>query len=421
MMENDLNNGFEELVRKKLEDYKIPVEQGNWDVIEQSLIRKKRTKYFHIAAGAVAAAIVLFLITVLPENNDNNMPQNNIQTNAIPEKSTSSPTIQPNVAEQITEKTATEQNQHVSKSVPKYNAAINTPRNQSEKSKSQPENPPIKEKLRIIPQKTVSGISINLSIQNKFQLPDNTRLVEPTNKKTDDKMNDRNSPDNNKLAPLNKNKSTDKGWSVSMGFGAGGYQNIDGNKQNSNLIAAAPLLTSSNSTDYIKNKHKDEIMVPDNADSQYGLPLSGKLIVRKNFNNKWAVESGLNYTYLPTKYKWNKNTVGQQLHYLGIPLNVVYYVVSKPKWNIYASAGGMMEKGVYSHLDRSDNSTTKVNMKGLQWSVNGSAGITYNLYRGLGLFFEPQFGYFFDNGQPESIRTAWPVSFSIGAGVRFDF
>jgi hypothetical protein len=206
-----------------------------------------------------------------------------------------------------------------------------------------------------------------------------------------------------------------------MSFGAGNYQMPNVNNRNADLIMAAPLLTSSNSVDYVRNKYKNEIMVPDNVNSQYGLPLSAKFMIRKDIGTRWAIESGLSYTYLHTKYKWNKNTVNQQLHYLGIPLNVVCYVVSKPNWNIYASAGGMMEKGVYAHINRSDKLVTKVNMKGLQWSVTGAVGTTYKLRKNVGLFFEPQFGYFFDNNQPESIRTESPISFGLGAGLRFDF
>jgi hypothetical protein len=161
-------------------------------------------------------------------------------------------------------------------------------------------------------------------------------------------------------------------------------------------------------------------MIPDNAKIQYGMSMSAKLSVRKNITSKWAVETGINYTYLPTKYNWNQNSASQQLHYLGIPLNAVYYVASKPNWNVYVSAGGMVEKGVYAAIKRNDGINSKVKFSGLQYSVNGALGVTYKLYRNIGLFFEPQFGYYFNNNQPESIRTAWPVSINLGAGFRFN-
>jgi hypothetical protein len=427
-MLKDLNNGFEELIRNKLEDYVIPVDSSNWDAIEKSLIRRKGLKYVYTAASIVAAAVVLFLITLyLPENiegyRSGDSPIDEIFGD-LP-----FPPIQSNVTK-LTDKDTTKQNQQapvnlsgqkqfVPGTVLAYNTEVNAIVTQIEKSELHPEDPPVKEKLKITPQ-AVSGISINLSPSKYIQYPNNRLLTETLIHKPADKKNDNNMLAN-KTVNLNKEELENRGWSISMSFGAGSYQNVTGNKRNAGLIAAAPLLTSSNSANYVKNKYKDEIMVPDNADSEYGLPLSAKVIARKDFGKRWAVESGINYTYLPTKYKWNKNTVNQHLHYLGIPLNVVYYVVSKPSWNIYASAGGMVEKGVYSYIHRKDNLKTKADMKGLQWSVNGTMGTTYKLYKNLGIFFEPQFGYFFDNGQPESIRTAWPVSFNLGIGLRFNF
>jgi hypothetical protein len=424
-MLNDLNNGFEELIRNRLEDYRIPVEPSNWDAIEKSLIqrkrKRKRSKYVYTATSLIAAAAVLFLITLyLPENNTD-VEKNDSPINVISEKSTS-PTVQPDVTQQTTKQNQqtqdnrSEQKPVISNPVLAYNNdEVNVAVTQSPKFNQHPEDPPIKEKLKIMPQ-TVSGISINLSPTSNIRLPNNMRLSEATIKKPADN----NKMSTNKVVKFNKEDSENSGWSISVSFGAGSYQNVTGNRKNANLVTAEPLLTSSNTVIYVKNKYKDEMMVPDNADSEYGLPLSAKVIARKDLGNRWAVESGLNYTYLPTKYKWNKNTVNQHLHYLGIPLNVVYYVVSKPNWDIYASAGGMVEKGVYSYIHRTDNLKTKANMKGLQWSVNGMAGATYKLYKRLGIFFEPQFGYFFDNNQPESIRTEWPVSFNLGIGLRFN-
>ncbi|MDR1582583.1 MAG: porin family protein [Prevotellaceae bacterium] len=412
-MSKDLKSGFEELIRNKLEDYRVPVDPSNWNAIENSLIRRKRSKYIY-AAASIAAAAVLFLITLnLPLNKNTASEDIGKQIAQEPTKPKSKPD------QQISEK-KTEQKQSVSDPISTYNAAVNTIIAQVEIPEAQPENPPITEKTKFINQ-SVSSISINFSTPNKLQLPNNMHFIETLNNKSIDKKNDNYLPDNkkNRKISLDKNEQENKGWSVSMNFGAGNYQNVNSNSKNSDLIMSTPLLTSSNSTDYVKNKYKNEINVPDNAGLQYGLPLSAKFIVRKDLNARLAVESGVSYTYLPTKYKWNKHTANQQLHYLGIPLNVVCYVVSKPNWNIYASAGGMVEKGVYSYIQRSDDLVTKPKMEGLQWSVNGALGVTYKLRKGLGMFFEPQLGYFFDNEQPESIRTKWPVSFGLGIGLRF--
>jgi hypothetical protein len=447
-MSNDLNNGFEKLIRDKLEDYRTPVEPGSWNAIEKSLIRRQRSKYLYIATGIVAAAIVLLLITLnLPDNV--NQPDNK-ETIAVKKDSTSpvkqpdNQNTAPNIDSQTNRKTVaqpnqqtpenqtkTEQEQSVSNPVPVHGATVNiivaqiekpdTNTNTDTDTNTDAEDPPLKERLNFIVPRSISGTSINISTSNKLQLPDNnnTRIAEVLNSKPADKKNNNHTPNVSKYITVHPNKTNNNKWSVLMSFGAGNYQAPVNNK-NADLIMAAPLLTSSNSVDYVRNKYKDEIRVPDNAGSQHRLPLSAKFIVRKDLNTRWAIESGLSYTYLSTKYRWNKNTVNQQLHYLGIPLNAVCYLVSKPGWNIYASAGGMVEKGVYAHINRSDNIAIKSNMSGLQWSVNGAAGATYRLRRGVGVFFEPQIGYFFENGQPESTRTENPISFGLSAGLRFN-
>jgi hypothetical protein len=443
-MLSDLNNGFEELIRNKLEDYKVPVDPGNWNAIEKSLLRSKRLKYLYTTTGIVAAAAVMFLITLnLPPNN---RKPDGKQTTVVVQDSTpgtgqpgkqttisdgnGQTTQQTTVTDRQTPENQTEQEQSVTNPAPVYNANTITaqagkPDAYPEDPDAYPEDPPVKDRLRIVPH-TISGTSISISSSNKLHLPDDVRpsmSVPAGSRKFDDRNDNHIRPDNKKdmVANLDKNDLNSKKWSVSISFGAGNYQPATVNSKNSDLIMAAPLLTSSNSVDYIRNEYRNEMKVPDNANAQHGLPLSGKFIVRKDINSRWAVESGVSYTFLSTKYKWHKNTANQRLHYLGIPLNAVCYVVSKPNWNIYASAGGMMEKGVYARINRSDNLATKVKMNRLQWSVNGAVGATYKLRKGWGLFFEPQFGYFFDNEQPESIRTEWPVSFGLSAGLRFNF
>jgi hypothetical protein len=434
-MSSDVNNnGFEKLIRDKFEDYRTSVDPHNWDAIEKSLVRSRRVKYIYTATGIVAAAVVLLLITLNLPRKDNQ--QNGNQTPEVSQNSTPAITQSDNrqnavsassdgqtFQETTTSDNQTKQKQSVSTSAQTYSVATTAVAVQTEKPDMYPENPPVKDRLIIVP-KTVSGTSISISALDKLQLTKDMRFTGTLSSTHAGKNSDNLVRQDNKkdlTAHLDKSAPDNKKWSVSVSFGAGNYQapNVDG--KNSDLVMAAPLLTSSNSVDYIRNKYRDEIKVPDNADSQHGLPLSAKFIIRKDLNNKWAVESGLSYTYLSTKYKWNTNTVNQQLHYLGIPLNAVYYAVSKPGWNIYASVGGMVEKGVYARIKRNDNITAKSNMNGLQWSVNGAIGATYKLRKGLGLFFEPQFGYFFDNGQPESIRSEWPVSFSLSAGLRFNF
>jgi hypothetical protein len=172
-------------------------------------------------------------------------------------------------------------------------------------------------------------------------------------------------------------------------------------------------------------------------------PLSFGLTVRKNFNQYLAIETGLTYTFLQSKFRenseWRSRDATLRLHYLGIPLNAVAYLINKPQWNIYFSLGGMVEKGLMQDYDQhtsykypenyhylyNDQPAYDISLQddipGLQWSLNTSFGIGYKLYRDFSIYFEPRIIYYFKNNQPVSVRTETPLQVGLNAGLRFEF
>jgi hypothetical protein len=157
-------------------------------------------------------------------------------------------------------------------------------------------------------------------------------------------------------------------------------------------------------------------------------PVSAGLSVRMPLSERIAVESGLSYTYLLTRL--SGSTTGDYraevtLHYLGVPLNLVYSFLKEQKWEIYASAGAMLEKGLrtdykqYQNWDDVQVTTTgNTSVDGVQWSMNGILGIGYTLHKNISLFFDPQLSYYFENDQPFSIRKEMPLLVSLNAGLR---
>lgn len=116
------------------------------------------------------------------------------------------------------------------------------------------------------------------------------------------------------------------------------------------------------------------------------------------------------------------------LHYLGVPVNLVVKLWDHPKWNIYLSGGMMLEKGLRSKLhqdkigtDQFETLVEKKGIDGIQWSLNASAGVSYRLLKDWSIYLEPRLSYYFDNDQPVSIRTENSVIVGIGAGFRFEF
>ncbi|MCC8094169.1 MAG: porin family protein [Tannerellaceae bacterium] len=167
------------------------------------------------------------------------------------------------------------------------------------------------------------------------------------------------------------------------------------------------------------------------TDTEYSLPVTFGFTFRKELNDYIGIESGLVYTYLSTKYTRRGSQhfdAKATMHYIGVPVNLVVTLWKQPNWNIYFSAGIMGEKGVrmlYQEIayGKQLNSETKVRgrIDGLQWSANFSPGLTYRITKEWGIYAEPRISYYFDNAQPENIRTEKPLVIGIGGGVRYHF
>ena len=183
----------------------------------------------------------------------------------------------------------------------------------------------------------------------------------------------------------------------------------------------------------------DEMLQPDasrtiSRDVHHHQPIRVGVTLRYAFAPRWAVESGLNYSHLRSDVTvGNANNYYDErtsLHYIGLPVNVVYSLLSTRAVELYVMAGGMVEKCVSGSLrtnyfvggEPHNNSHSSVSVGGLQFSANASAGVQLNLSPTVGLYAEPGVGYWFDNGSKvESIYHDRPRNFNLNLGLRFTF
>jgi hypothetical protein len=167
------------------------------------------------------------------------------------------------------------------------------------------------------------------------------------------------------------------------------------------------------------------------SDITHYAPISFGLTVKKELNDRFALESGLVYAYLASKFE-NKNPEKDallQLHYLGIPLNLHTKIIGNPhKWGVYLSAGAMVEKGLFSHYSLNEyfsnsiqSGSTDRKIDGWQWSLNIALGGEYKLIRNYSIYLEPKVNYYLKNNQPLSARTENPLIIGINAGVRYSW
>ena len=208
------------------------------------------------------------------------------------------------------------------------------------------------------------------------------------------------------------------------------------------IMGANPLESNVNYADWVdggfRNGESFVVYNQPEVETKYShkLPVKFGVSFRYGFNERLGIESGLTYTLLNSTFTTaagtaNGNTTGKQtLHYIGIPLNVTYNIIGSKLFNVYASAGGAMEKAVggyfetTGHVDgkRSETNRNSLKPKELQWSLNASAGAQVNVMNQLGLYVEPGISYRIPSGSHvRSIYTDKKLDFSIGFGIRFNF
>ena len=169
------------------------------------------------------------------------------------------------------------------------------------------------------------------------------------------------------------------------------------------------------------------------TNSAYGIPVSFGAGVRIGLSSKWSIGAGVNYSMLSRNFYGTYTKVGaggnienstssdirNTQHYIGIPVNAYYDIVDSRNVNFYAYAGGTVEKCIsdkYSVLNTSIIHKEKVD--GFQWSANVGIGVGFKLSKHLGLYIDPSLRYYFDNGQPHSIRSAQPLMLGFEVGLK---
>ena len=147
-----------------------------------------------------------------------------------------------------------------------------------------------------------------------------------------------------------------------------------------------------------------------------------------------GVESGLTYTLLRSDISSGGAECyydeDRTLHYMGIPVNLVWNAWSGKRLTFYLSGGASVEKCVsgrsetrYVLRGRGESTERRsMEIEPLQWSVAAAAGLQYNLSPRTGLYVEPGIGYYFDNGsETETAYSKRPLNFNLNLGIRISF
>lgn len=177
------------------------------------------------------------------------------------------------------------------------------------------------------------------------------------------------------------------------------------------------------------NTNYNNVLTPSDFNKKdYLPPVTVGVTARLPLDERFSIESGLMYTYLTTKLTGNtiaEYTAESNLHYLGVPLNLITSLFKENHWEIYVSTGGALEKGLRSDFRQYQDygstlfsTVANTSIDGLQWSVNASLGVAYHLNENISLYLDPKLSYYFENDQPFSIRSDMPLLVALNTGLR---
>jgi len=184
------------------------------------------------------------------------------------------------------------------------------------------------------------------------------------------------------------------------------------------------------------DKHYTETGIDEGTEFSFGLPFSAGISLRYDFNPRWGIGTGIVYSNLSRSFTGNYHEVENGVvakvvnsdditnlqHYIGVPVNVFFNIVNTGNWNVHVRMDGMAEKLLDNHyLIHGSDGDLHFHQKtnGLQFSTGAGVGVEFKFSPNVGLYFDPTIRYYFDCGQPRSIRTIQPVRMDIEAGLRF--
>lgn len=161
-----------------------------------------------------------------------------------------------------------------------------------------------------------------------------------------------------------------------------------------------------------------------NEQTKHRLPLTVGVTVSYRLNGRWAVESGVVYSYLSSDFtqvmRDAQVTREQRLQYVGVPLGLRYTLWDSRHLSVYATGGGQVDFNVKA---QSETGGVKTGMKKdrPQWSAQMGVGAQYNLNSQIGVYVEPGGKYEFNNHS--GIRSAWtdkPWNLNLKVGLRWN-
>jgi hypothetical protein len=393
-----MKESWEEQMRRKLEGHKVAPPEGLWeDICKELDVRGHSTnrRWYYAVAAALLGIAGFFAVYQL--NNNNETKELTVKSEMTAPEKQDAPASEEKVDDKLALATI---NHKVSKKGNLTKCQTPCEPEPCELEPSAPEPEP----------ESDDDLNKDVLQESDSEEP----VTEPQAKKPVDDPRTYQLPSSE---PSPKRNETSDRWS--LGLTASGGLLAANNSVNTNLL----YYKNVNSIDYAFYGITSQFS---NAQTEFvwkhRLPLRFGLSVHYQLNDRLSLLSGISYTYLYSEcsiplYNINYN---QKLHYLGIPIGMVWQLWSSGHFRLYLSGSAMLEKCVHASFDYKSSDGVDIE-KPWQWSLNAAAGAEYSFTPQLSVYLEPSLGYYFDDGSSlEHYYKEHPLAPSISFGLRFN-
>ncbi|MDR0973573.1 MAG: outer membrane beta-barrel protein [Prevotellaceae bacterium] len=232
--------------------------------------------------------------------------------------------------------------------------------------------------------------------------------------------------------PSKSKRTQKKDWSVGVHLNSGVYAQLAKLNSTNSQMAYLPqgesgylnmdgsgIIYADEGTETVKVEGGNVIVTraSDVDEITHHVPVSIGVSIRKQLAGDWSIESGVIYSYLSADIKQPTKQLDQALHYIGVPVKMVWSPLNSRRFGFYLSAGAMVEKGLYGK-----RGSEELDMGGLELSLQGSVGAQYNFTKRVGLYVEPGVNYYLNpSDRVESLHSERPFNLNLQAGIRFSY
>jgi opacity protein-like surface antigen len=423
-MKTNNRDNFDDLLRSKLYDFEADTTPGDWAAIEEQLPMKSHVPLRRKLSYWAAAAVIALLMTI----GGVYFIDHKIEDNAV-------------VVQEIKKETE-ELSERIADEIAAV-SSIDLPQLSSPAQKTAPDKlvTYVSSTKELFPQNKEEQENKTILDRDDAFINDDTVSTKSAEEREDDIEEDdalqpvnalqvRSLVADEKSTAVQKKSKTSK-WGFGMGAGSlamGADNVIPQFVTNSTGLRAENLFAMNAFSDDNRGIAKTNI--------KHNNPLSFGLGVSYTLKDRWALQSGVTYSYLKSSWQTNMQTHGktnQELHFIGIPLSLMYQFAELNDFRFYTSAGVMAEMNVAGRkktrlivTDPENDNTVDMpiekestRMKELLWSLNARAGVAYPLLKFLSAYAEVGASYYFDNGSDiETIRSEKPFNVGLQLGFR---